>query len=1299
MIKACFFDVGNTLVSKSHGYGLSPKLRRDLLDLRRSGVSIGIMSIRSPEMVKEALPGLDFDFCISLDGSLVYERDEKVIDAPLAKLEDNWLAYYSEEGVFAKNKETREELARRGFATTGVSPLPKKAYGFVTDEGVSLGDLRKVHWENSRLNTYFKEGASKGEAIAFLAKSHGWKKEEILAFGDGPNDLEVAKSVGRFVALAGCPVPLGEEATFQTDFAWKEGVSNALRLLDLLPLNYVLFRENSSKEVGGVETHAKYFEEHFGKKGNLFVITHKGGKNVIDYENDGESHLYEELPSLLKDRPVVIFFNSGHWIEEMDEIRKAFPLATFFYRTGGNEIPSAPLRDRTIPFEKRQRYWVDTLNRNLDHLITNSYFTDRRLLDLGIKPSLLKRMSGGVPLARIKELKERKAKLRESLFPGNRVHLLCASRFVPYKRMALLLETFSLLDERYDLTLIGDGPEYGGLHERYQGNKRIRFLGKLPHEDVLPYIVGCDIYVQCSGNFVYQVPGGSYVHCEGMGRTILEAICSSTYVVATSSGAFPEFIKGKRGVIVNDNPEDIAEAIRKASYKGLKPKGIGLYDFESIFGRYESLCRPKKKIALISSKCPGVPDGGGSSMVDTLIQALGRRSEVDFYCLRTPREELKKNGLLHAYCFLPNPNRGTGKFDSRLDCIPYYKEKLNPLLREYDEIIVVHASKAFALDEENLKKTTLFPMFLTKDYLRSGEKPPKRYFEEEDRVLKGVKRIISPCRNDKEEIASAYRISPNKITIISRGIDPCFYKGSAMVSKSDERLKMLLIANIKKQKNLKEAVSIARKANERGLDVSLSICGAVDDPSLFAWLKDEMKKQPWLRYEGSLGREKLKERINGSDLLICSSYFETFGRCVYEAASSGLPSLISDRLDCFKGAFDSRSSYFYKDEEDALSFLACYASSFSLRENMAKEAKQRSLEFTKEKETKRLRGAIHLKTGLFVLGTRPEAIKMSPVIHGLEEKGIGVTIYDTCQHQGLASKILFEEGLTTEKKDFLGRGDYKAKALRFAKTLEKESPRFSFVVVQGDTLSSLAGAYYALRTNTPLYYLESGMRSFDEASPYPEEGIRKEISKIASLNFAPSKKEAENLKKEGARGVYLTGNTFQDSLLSSGLAVTEGNEVLVTLHRRENLPYLNLVFLKLRELCFAHPELAFLFPVHPNPKVKEATSVLEGIPNLALCSPLDPKDFLKMLFTCKMVITDSGGVEEEARYLGKKCLVIRKASERGQENLLSPDSVELKPCFESLLLEDSPKPDYRYGKESGAKTIVNIIEEELYEKD
>ncbi len=1299
MFKACFFDVGNTLVSKSHGYGLSQKLRRDLLDLRRAGVSVGVMSVRSMSMVKETLPDLDFDFYVLLDGSLIYDGDKKVVDVPLNELKEGWLAFYSEDGVYAKDEETRKELIGRGFVTTGIASVPKKAYGFVTEEDAHFEGLRKVHWEDSRLNAYFKAGASKGNAIAFLAKAHGWKKEEIIAFGDGPNDLEVAKSVGKFIAMAGCPVPLREEAAFQTDFAWKEGVSNALKLLDFLPLNYLLFRENSSGEVGGVETHAKYLEEHFGMKGNLFVISHKGGKSVIDYENDGESHLYEELPFLLQERSVVIFFNSGHWIEEMDEIRKAFPQATVFYRTGGNEVPAAPLKDMNIPFKQRRKYWVDTLNRNLDYLITNSYFTDRRLLELGIKPSLLRRMSGGVPLARIKELKKKKAELRKSLFPGEAIHLLCASRFVPYKRMGLLLKAFSLLDEHYDLTLIGDGPEYEGLYGRYKGNKRIRFMGKLPHEEVLPYVVGCDIYVQCSGNAVYQIPGGDYVHCEGMGRTILEAICSSTYVVATSSGAFPEFIKGKRGVVVDDRPEDIAEAIRNAPYKKLNHKGLGQYDFERIFARYDSLCRPRKRIALISSKFPGVPDGGGSSMVDTLVNALGSHSELDFFCLRTPKEELKKNELLHAYCFLPNPNRGEGKFESRLCCIPYYREKLNPLLRDYDDIIVVHASKAFALDEENLKKTTLFPMFLMKDYLRSGEKPPERYLEEERRILNRVKCIVSPCQNDKEEIANAYQIDPRKITVIPRGVDPCFYEERIGASKGDNHLKMLLVANIKKQKNLKEAISVGEKANERGTDVSLSICGAIDDPDLFAWLEGEMKRLPWLHYEGSLSRERLKEKMNESDLLICPSYFETFGRCVYEAASSGLPSLISNRLDCFKGVFGSKSAYFYKDEEDALSFLVRYVSSSTLRESMAEEAKQRSLMFTKEKEIIRLRKTMFPKTGLFILGTRPEAIKMSPVIHRLKEKGIGITIYDTYQHQGLATRVLQGVGLTAEKKDYLGKGSYKAKALRCAKALEKEEGRFSFVAVQGDTLSSLAGAYYALRTDTTLYYLESGMRSFDEASPYPEEGIRKEISQIASLNFAPSKKEMENLEKEEARGVYLTGNTFQDSLLDSGLAVSEGNEILITLHRRENLPYLPFIFLSLRDLCFAHPELAFLFPVHPNPKVEKASSILKGIPNLALRPPLDPKSFLKRLFSSKMVITDSGGVEEEARYLGKKCLVIRKASERGHENLLSPESRELKSCFENLLLEDSPEPDYRYGEKSGAKAIADIVGEELYGKD
>ncbi len=1300
MIKAVFFDVGNTLVSKNHGYGLTPKLKRDLLDLKRAGISIGVMSIRTLKLAKEALPGIEFDFYICLDGSLVYEGNKKVLDLPLKETPSTWLAYYTEDGVLAKDEETRKNLARRGFLTTGVSSSLACPYGFVTEEDILIRGLRKVHWEKSKLNTYFAEGSSKGKAIEALAKRHGWKRSEILSFGDGPNDIDAARSAGKFVAMSGCPLSLGSEATFQTGFAYEEGVSNALRLLSLLPLNYLLFREGSSEEVGGVETHAKYLSQYWGKKGNLFCIKHKEGKNIVDYENDGEKHSYEELPGLLEDRPVIIFFNSGHWIEEMGHIRKAFPKAAFFYRTGGNEIPSAPLKDMSVPFKERQSYWVSALNANIDHLISNSHFTDRRLLELGISPSLLYRISGGVPLERIETLRKRKAELRKTLFPKEGIHLLCASRFVPYKRMGLLLKSFSLLSDDYDLTLIGDGPDYQELYERYQGNPRIRFLGKLPHEEVLPYIVGADIYLQCSGNLVYEVPDGNYIHCEGMGRTILEAICSSTYVVATSSGAFSEFIKGRRGVLVKDDPISIAQAIEEAPRKSLKKDPhASSYGFARVFSLYDDLAKPKKRNALVSSKFLGVPDGGGSSMVDTLTHVLSPFSELDFFCLRTPKETAMEDKGIHAYCYLPNPNRGAAKFSSRLTSIPYYSKKLNPLLKEYPEIVVVHASKAFSLSEANLSRVILFPMFLSKDYLRSNEYPPREYFEEEKRVLQKARLIVSPSKTDKEEIVSMYGVDPNKIVVIPRGIDPVFEAESKGKKNVLDSLSLLVSANIKEQKNLKEALLIAKKANEKGIKTTLRICGKADEEASYAWLKEQERKFPWLIYEGALKKEELSKRMKESDLLLCSSFFETFGRCVYEAASSSLPSLISSRLDCFKGVFDAKSSYFYKSEEDAVSFLARFCSSPSLRLSMARESKKRSLPFSKEAEELALKKIFFPKEGLFVLGTRPEAIKMTPVMKELQDKGIKVTAYDTYQHDGLASKILREKGIESETRDCLGEGSFVSRAIRFTKTLEKERKRFSFVCVQGDTLSALAGAYYALFTNTPLFYLESGMRSFDESSPYPEEKIRKEISRIASLNFAPSAKEAANLKKEGARRIHLTGNTFQDALLEVKLEVNETNVVLVTLHRRENLPYLKRIFLQLKEICLAHPSLSFLFPLHPNPKIEKEALPLRGVTNLRIASPLPPEAFRKELYSCKMVLTDSGGVEEEARYLGKRCLVIRKATERSEQNLVNPASLEFKGRFDALLLGEAPSKDFRYGKESGAKGIASLIEKELYGKN
>lgn len=1292
MIRACLFDIGNTLICKSKGVGLTDSLLYDLRTLRARGVQLGVASIRTLKMAKEALPDFDFDFYILFDGAVIIENGETIYENPLPinVPKENALALYCSEGIYAKNESAGEELNRRGFVYSSFGFPASTCYAMACPRGECPEGLQIVTWEKSNLDVCLAKGVSKRSALSFLMEKHGWKDEEIAVFGDGPNDISMLANLPNSVSMAGAPEALVECSAFQTGFCYEGGVSNAMRFLGIPPITYLLFIESKDGDVGGMETHAKYLKEFLFDKGSVFVISHRDGKNQIVDSNISFPYSFNDLARSLQGKDVRIFFNSGHWIEEMREIRHLFPRARILYRTGGNEIPSAPLKDMSVPFADRQRYWVDVLNETVDTLITNSRFTERRLEDLGIKGSILALCRGGVPYRRI--VSTNKQQTKERLYPQGKIHLLCSARFVPYKRISLLLQAFERLPEDYDLTLIGDGPEWEGLVHQFENHPRIRFLGKVPHEEVLSYIVGADIYVQTSGNLRYEVPGGSYIHCEGMGRTILEAIAARTFVVATDSGAFSEIITGRRGVISPDDPSAIAKAICSAHYQNLpEDEEAPHFDFDFLFERYLMYWR-KSKVALVTSKYLGIPDGGGSSMVTSLVDALKEDCDLDFLCLRTKREGLPGMDAFRAYAFLPNPYREEGKFQRRLLSISYYKEKLSPLVSGYDSIVVVHTSKAFGLSDELLPKTIVFPMFTGFDYGKSGEDVPKEYINEEKRVYGLCRCIVVPCLQDLETLEEVYGVDRRKIVVIPRGISPLFEGKSKKKPPFDKpSLSLMMIANIKKQKNIEEAIEIVSRVKRKGLEATLDIFGAVDDRVLMDRLT--VQKPDFVTYHGAVSQEKLHDAMGHFDLLICSSFQETFGRCVYEAALSKLPCLVSSRLKRIIHAFQG-SVLSYSNVDEAVNLLV------SLNKNQlsyfANRAYLIAQEHSASKEAARLRKVVLSKTGLFVLGTRPEAIKMIPVLQSLAKKGIPVKIIDTWQHGGLATSVLMDYGYCTGRLASWRQGDFEEISNIWAKeSVGLFSATPDFVCVQGDTASAFAGAKLASLLGRPLFYVEAGLRSFDESNPYPEEIIRKRISFDASLNFAPSIKEVENLKTEGARGIHLTGNTFPDFLLQNKVDHKE-KLIVVTIHRRENLPLLANIFAEIKSCCLAFPNYQFLFPIHPNPIIVEFVKSFEGVDNLILSDPLTPREFQRALSSAYAAITDSGGVEEEAGLLGIPVLVVRGKTERAGRHMFSPDNQGMAEELKRLLLEEPPMPDKRYGTGGAGDRIASIIEEQLY---
>jgi len=324
----------------------------------------------------------------------------------------------------------------------------------------------------------------------------------------------------------------------------------------------LFFAERLPPLIGGMEMHAKYFIDYFTdhlefpivgiitKDLNLedYLISKKGNDS-IDIKNLAE--LFD---------PMIIFFNSGRWIEELDQLRMMFPKTKFVYRTGGNEILQAPLaHNKILDHSLRQSYWVKSLNNSINLLITNSVYTEDRLRALGIT-CLFKRLVGGVNLSKLK--------LSTVYTNSKPLTIFCAARFVPYKNHTFMLSVIHKLALRgYDfkLRLAGDGPLL--CQAREQVNKAnlssvVEFLGVLDNNKTCNEIASANIYMQLSTDQITKVPGGSYIHSEGMGRSILEAITAGTFIVAGNSGALSEIITRDRGLLVNiDNLEQTTNQI------------------------------------------------------------------------------------------------------------------------------------------------------------------------------------------------------------------------------------------------------------------------------------------------------------------------------------------------------------------------------------------------------------------------------------------------------------------------------------------------------------------------------------------------------------------------------------------------------------------------------------------------------------------------------------------------------------------------------------------------------------------
>ena len=302
-----------------------------------------------------------------------------------------------------------------------------------------------------------------------------------------------------------------------------------------------------------------------------------------------------------------------------------------------------------------------------------------------------------------------------------------------------------------------------------------------------------------------------------------------------------------------------------------------------------------------------------------------------------------------------------------------------------------------------------------------------------------------------------------------------------------------------------------------------------------------------------------------------------------------------------------------------------------------------------------------------VFGTRPEAIKMAPLVRELESRaGIESLCCVTAQHRQMLDTVLEAFSITPQfDLDIMEARQtlytITSKALTGMEGVLREA-KPDLVLVHGDTSTTFAGALAAFYAQIPVGHVEAGLRTYDRYSPFPEEMNRTLTGDLATLHFCPTTANRENLKGEGiTRGVFLTGNTVIDALkttvrpdfvfrtpLLNQLDYEKERVILVTCHRRENYgqPMTNIMS-ALRRLALDFPQVRLVYPVHLSPVVQEAAhSHLDGLPNVHLIEPLDVLEMHNLMGRAYLVMTDSGGLQEEAPALGKPVLVLRRETER-----------------------------------------------------
>lgn len=365
-----------------------------------------------------------------------------------------------------------------------------------------------------------------------------------------------------------------------------------------------------------------------------------------------------------------------------------------------------------------------------------------------------------------------------------------------------------------------------------------------------------------------------------------------------------------------------------------------------------------------------------------------------------------------------------------------------------------------------------------------------------------------------------------------------------------------------------------------------------------------------------------------------------------------------------------------------------------------------------------------MKKVMLVFGTRPEAIKMCPLVNELKKrKGLQIVVCVTGQHRQMLDMVLeafdvvpdYDLSIMKDKQTLF---DVTTNILnRIKEVLEKEKP--DVVLVHGDTSTTFVTALACFYMQIPIGHVEAGLRTYNIYSPYPEEFNRQAVSIISKFNFAPTELSKSNLLKEGkdAASIYVTGNTAIDALKTTvkenythpELKWADGSRlIMITAHRRENLGEpMRHMFKAIRRVMDEHPDVKAIYPIHMNPIVREiANEYLGDDDRIHIIEPLDVLDFHNFLSRSYLILTDSGGIQEEAPSLGKPVLVMRDTTERpegiaaGTLKLVGTEEETIYNEFSRLLsdkeeYESMSKASNPYGDGHACERIADILETHL----